>query len=264
MQSSTEQLIYRALDQTVTPASLQQLIADKLNTFSEEHHLNLDTLLSNYLKVHVMLTSQYGTIQHVSLQLFLARAPTHSSDFPGSPWEIKAVTLAHSVACTDLRVACCVEVLQCVTVPWSKEVTELVHECLPLDQVGELQSLHDLLQLKVMLQDSYGIMDFNFSDHITGQVSCHSKLSPSHNPLLSRLVALYPAHAAAGEAPDVGRYAQSECILPWPALISLFPLQVAAMYKISESKVYMHHLYNLCCQNKASKRFSISHTPTHT
>lgn len=115
-------------------------------------------------------------VQYVSSQLFLARAPTHSSDFPGSPWEVKAVALAHSVACTDLRVACCVEVLQCVTVPWSKEVTDLVHECLPLDQVGELQSLHDLLQLKAMLQESYGIMDFNFSDHITGQVSGHSKL----------------------------------------------------------------------------------------
>lgn len=70
------------------------------------------------------------------------------------------------------------EVLQSVTVPWSKEVTDLVQHCLPLDRVGELRSLHDLLQLKAMLQDSYGILDFNFSNRITGEVSSHSNYIP--------------------------------------------------------------------------------------
>jgi hypothetical protein len=50
-QSSTEQLVYHALDQATTPASLRHLITDKLSIFILKQHLSLDTMLSNYLKV---------------------------------------------------------------------------------------------------------------------------------------------------------------------------------------------------------------------
>ena len=55
-QSTSEQLVYRALDQAVDPAHVHQLIADKLTQFSQEHQLNLDSVLASYLKVRPGLT----------------------------------------------------------------------------------------------------------------------------------------------------------------------------------------------------------------
>ena len=52
-------------------------------------------------------------------------------------------------------------------------MASLVQDCLQLDTASgpELHSLYDLLQLKSMLHGRYGIVDFNFSDSNTGQVS---------------------------------------------------------------------------------------------
>lgn len=70
-------------------------------------------------------------------------------------------------------VAGCVELLRSVCLPWSKAVERLAQHCLELDtsNIAELQSLHILLQLKTMLQETYGVLDFNFSDRNTGYVS---------------------------------------------------------------------------------------------
>ena len=83
------------------------------------------------------------------------------------------MALIRSVTCSDLRVACCVELLHHVSLPRSKATADLVCDCLLLDtaNAGELHSLHDLLQLKAMLHDRYSVTDFNFSDTSTGNVS---------------------------------------------------------------------------------------------
>lgn len=108
------------------------------------------------------------------------------------------MAVANNVTCSQLRVACCVELLHSVSLPWSKVVTDLVHECLVLDtgNAEELRSLYDLLQLKSMLHESYGIIDFNFSDSSTGQVSGLSKLS-FHS--LSLSLSLLPAFSSTSD-----------------------------------------------------------------
>ena len=107
------------------------------------------------------------------LQLFLATAPTHSPDFPDSPWEAKALALVSSVTSPDLRVACCLKLLHSVELPWSPPVTSLLSQCLtlPTTNTAELQRLHDLLQMKTMLNNRYGVRNFNFCDSSMGQVS---------------------------------------------------------------------------------------------
>lgn len=165
--------MYRALDHATTPTSIHHLITDKLSVFSVEHQLSLDTVLSNYMKVQQTHSScPVVAVGHIP-QLFLARAPTHSPDFSDSPWEVKAVALVRSVTCSYLQVACCVELLHHISLPWSEMTTGLVQDCLLLDTANaeELHRLHDLLQLKAMLHDRYGITDFNFSDANTGHVS---------------------------------------------------------------------------------------------
>ena len=112
------------------------------------------------------------------------------------------MTLIRSVTCSVLRVACCVELLHHVSLPWSETAAGLIHDCLLLDtaNAGELQSLHDLLQLKAMLHDRYGVTDFNFSDANTGHVSELLKwpLFYSLSISLSLPVALHPTYTIAG------------------------------------------------------------------
>lgn len=74
-------------------------------------------------------------------------------------------------------------------------MASLVQDCLQLDttSISELRSLYDLLQLKSMLHDKYGIVDFNFSDGTTGQVSDHLSNNISLPSLSPALYSLHPA-----------------------------------------------------------------------
>jgi hypothetical protein len=200
-QSSPTELVYRALDQVVGLEDTKQLIVSALSQFAEEHRLNLDSLLYAYLK------------------LFLERAPTHSPDFPDSPWEAKAVAVASSVASSESHVSCCLELLHRIQIPWSQPVASLIHDSLQLTAANseELRSLYELLQMQAMLQEKYGIADFNFSDSSTGQLYISSILMQQRTGVLADA------------------------------------LWVAARYNMEQSRVYIIHTFRLCCQNKVEQ-----------
>ncbi|CAI8050069.1 Kinetochore-associated protein 1 [Geodia barretti] len=153
------------------------------------------------------------------LKLFLARAPAQSPDFSGSPWEAKAVAVVEGVASSELRVSCCLRLLHCASSPWSSAVACLVQSCLPLTAscAQQLQSLYNLLQVQEILQEKYGIADFNFSDRTTGDV--------------------YIRHILVQQKSD--------------ALADA--LWVATKYGIAHSRVYVRHLFQLCCQTRVEE-----------
>ena len=83
------------------------------------------------------------------------------------------MAVIRGVSSSQLRVACCLELLRCINTPWSSDVASFVQQCLPLtsSNTAELHSLNNLLQMQMVLQERYGIADFNFSDTSTGEVS---------------------------------------------------------------------------------------------
>ena len=172
----------------MAPDALSTLISEKLGPFTASWDLCIDSVLLKYLQVCGATTATTHSSDCVPPppQLFLARAPTHSPDFLGSPWEAKALALIESMSSPEQCVAGCEELLHSVCLPWSRAVERLARHCLELDAPNraELQSLHSLLQLKTMLQETYGILDFNYSDRNTGYVSasCLSVNTPPHGP----------------------------------------------------------------------------------
>lgn len=159
----------------------------------------------------------------VSSQLFLARAPTHSSDFQDSPWEAKALVLVESMSSPEHCVAGCEELLRSVCLPWSKAVERLAQHCRELDAPNraELQSLYSLLQLKTMLQETYGILDFNFSDRNTGYVSASFPQYPTHLILPSLLPSPLPLPLLPSSLPPPSPAVHSKDVKPTTSRSSL-------------------------------------------
>jgi hypothetical protein len=210
------------LDQAVYTDDTRQLIAGPLGEFARDQKLSLDTMLTDYLK------------------LFLARAPAQSPDFSGSPWEAKAVAVVEGVASSELRVSCCLRLLHSVSSPWSSAVARLVQSCLPLAAScsQQLHSLYNLLQVQEILREKYGIADFNFSDRTTGDVYIRHILVQQKSDLLED--ALWVRHT---------RPVQAQYVNPLT--------QVATKYGIAHSRVYVRHLFQLCCHTRARTAFII-------
>ena len=83
------------------------------------------------------------------------------------------MAVVRSVANSEVKVACCLELVHSITAPWSSAAASLINECLQLTSSNseELHNLYNLLQMQIVLQEKYGIVDFNFSDSNTGEVS---------------------------------------------------------------------------------------------
>lgn len=81
--------------------------------------------------------------------------------------------MTEGVGSSKVRVICCLDLLHCISIPWSSAVVSLVQGCLQLraPNVQQLQTLHNLLQMQIVLQEKYDIANFNFSDSSTGDVS---------------------------------------------------------------------------------------------
>ena len=108
--------------------------------------------------------------------------------------------MVEGVASSELRVSCCLCLLHCASSPWSSAVACLVQSCLPLTAscAQQLQSLYNLLQVQEILQEKYGIADFNFSDRTTGDVSDQTIVCNNCTVLMTML-GVHQTHSGAAE-----------------------------------------------------------------